>query len=71
VRPFSPFPTLFPFGATLFPQPFFPTGQFERNTQLTAGFDYFVEQNDDFGPDIGFKISFTPVVPNVFYEWLQ
>ena len=39
--------------------------------QLSGGFDYFVEQNDDFGPDFGFKFSVTPVVPNFVYEWLQ
>jgi len=39
--------------------------------QLSAGFDYFIEQNDDFGPDFGFKVSITPVVSNFIYDWLQ
>ena len=39
--------------------------------QLSAGFDYYVEQSDDFGPDFGFKFSITPIVPNFIYEWFQ
>lgn len=39
--------------------------------QLAVGFDYFVEKNDDFGPDYGLKFSITPVVPNFIYGWLQ
>jgi len=39
--------------------------------QLAAGFDYYVEQNDDFGPDFGFTFSITPIVPNFVYQWLQ
>lgn len=39
--------------------------------QLSVGFDYYVEQSDDFGPDFGFKVSITPVVPNFIYEWFQ
>jgi len=39
--------------------------------QLSAGFDYYVEQSDDFGPDFGFKFSITPVVPNFIYGWFQ
>ncbi len=39
--------------------------------QLAVGFDYFVEKNDDFGPDYGLIFSITPVVPNFIYGWLQ
>lgn len=39
--------------------------------QLSAGLDYFIEQNDDFGPDFGFKFSVTPVVSNFIYDWMQ
>jgi len=39
--------------------------------QLSAGFDYYVEKNDDFGPDVGFTFSITPVVANFIYDWLQ
>ena len=39
--------------------------------QLAVVFDYFIEKNDDFGPDYGLKLSITPVVPNFIYEWLQ
>lgn len=39
--------------------------------QLSAGFDYFIEKDDDFGPDFGFKFSVTPVVPNFIYDWIQ
>ncbi|VAW70376.1 hypothetical protein MNBD_GAMMA09-1417 [hydrothermal vent metagenome] len=39
--------------------------------QLSAGFDYYVEKNNDFGPDFGFIFSITPVVSNFVYEWFQ
>jgi hypothetical protein len=39
--------------------------------QLSAGFDYFVEKDDDFGPDFGINFSVTPIVPNFIYEWMQ
>lgn len=39
--------------------------------QIEAGFDYYVEQSDDFGPDFGFNLSFTPVVPNFIHGWFQ
>ncbi len=39
--------------------------------QLSAGFDYYVEKSDDFGPDFGFKFSIAPVVSNFIYEWFQ
>jgi hypothetical protein len=39
--------------------------------QLSAGFDYYVEQSDDFGPDFGFNVRITPVVSNFIYEWFQ
>lgn len=39
--------------------------------QISVGFDYYVEQSDDFGPDFGFKVSFTPIVPNFIHGWFQ
>ena len=39
--------------------------------QLAAGFDYYVEKDDNFGSDFGFLFSITPVVPNFIYNWLQ
>jgi len=39
--------------------------------QLSAGFDYYIEKSDDFGPDFGFTVSITPIVSNFIYEWLQ
>ncbi|WP_428673346.1 hypothetical protein [Roseibium sp.] len=37
-------------------------------TQLTASFDYYVEKNDDFGPDFGVTFKITPTVPNFIYN---
>jgi hypothetical protein len=39
--------------------------------QLAVGFDYYIEKDDDFGPDYGLIFSITPVVPNFIYNWLQ
>lgn len=38
--------------------------------QVGASIDYFLEANDDFGPDWAFSLSFTPIVPNFVYSWL-
>ena len=34
-------------------------------------FDYYVEKDDDFGPDYMVTLSITPVVENIFNTWLN
>ncbi|WP_425087278.1 hypothetical protein [Stappia sp.] len=36
--------------------------------QLAASFDYYVEKNDNFGPDFGITFKITPTVPNFIYN---
>ena len=38
--------------------------------QVSAGLDYYIKANDDFGPDWAVVFSFTPIVPNFIYSWL-
>ncbi len=38
--------------------------------QIAASFDYYIEKNDDFGPDWAFTLHFTPIVPNFVHSWL-
>ncbi|MCK7610641.1 hypothetical protein [Roseibium sediminicola] len=37
-------------------------------TQFSASFDYYVEKNDNFGPDFGLTFKITPTVPNFIYN---
>jgi len=39
--------------------------------QVGASLDYYVEADDDFGPDWAFGINLTPIVPNFIYAWLN
>ncbi|WP_299476999.1 hypothetical protein [uncultured Roseibium sp.] len=36
--------------------------------QLSASFDYYVEKNDNFGPDFGLTFKITPTVQNFIYN---
>lgn len=36
--------------------------------QLSTSFDYYVEKNDNFGPDFGMTFKITPTVPNFIYN---
>lgn len=39
--------------------------------QVGASLDYYVEADDDFGPDWAIGINLTPIVPNFIYAWLN
>ena len=39
--------------------------------QVSVGFDYFIEKDDDFGQEYAFTLNLTPIVPNFIYQMLN